>query len=145
MRVLLDENVPIQALPILRRTLRGHDIEHVEEIGWKSKKDRFLLPDAVKAGYDVFVTKDINQLSDPDETQIIRKAGMHHVRFRQDEGVAGFARAVGSVVAAMPDVMDDLVEADGQRLVSITKFENKKRHELTDPGTNPPPYWRRSG
>ena len=38
-KILLDENVPQQALPVLQRTLRGHEIDHVDLIHWKGKKD----------------------------------------------------------------------------------------------------------
>jgi predicted nuclease of predicted toxin-antitoxin system len=143
-KILLDENVPIQALEILRKTLRGHEVDHVEGIGWKGKKDPQLLPDTAAAGYDAFVTKDANQLSDPEETKLIKKSKLHHIRFGQDEGVAGFARAVGAVVAAMPDIVADLGAANGQRLVEITKLDRRKRHKLVDPKKNPPAYWRSS-
>jgi predicted nuclease of predicted toxin-antitoxin system len=143
-KILLDENVPIQALEILRKTLRGHDIDHVESIRWKGKKDLQLLPDTAAAGYAVFVTKDANQLNDPKETNLIKRSKLHHIRFGQDEGVSGFARAVGALVAAMPDVVEDLEAANGQRLVEITKLDRRKRHKVTNPRKDPPPYWRSS-
>jgi hypothetical protein len=36
-KLLLDENVPIQALDLLGRVLRGHEISHVDRIRWKGK------------------------------------------------------------------------------------------------------------
>jgi predicted nuclease of predicted toxin-antitoxin system len=143
MRLLLDENVPVQAVEVLRRTLRGHEVDHVEGIRWKGKKDLNLLPDAAAAGYAAFVTKDANQLNDPKETQLIRKSKLHHIRFGQDDGVAGFARAVGALVAAMPEVVEELATVRGPRLVNITKLDRRKRHTTIDPKTDPPPYWRR--
>jgi hypothetical protein len=140
-RFLLDENVPMPAIEVLRRTLRGHDVDHVEGIKWKGKKDSQLLQDIAAAGYDAFVTQDANQLSDPKETELIRKSKVHHIRFSQDEGVAGFARAVGGLIAAMPDVAEELNGADGQRLVKITKLDRRKRHESINPKTHPPAYW----
>jgi hypothetical protein len=146
--LLLDENVPVQALPVLQRTLRGHQVDHVDSLDrrgtrWKGKKDRQLLPDAGTAGYEVFVTKDSNQLADPVETRLIKQSGIHHVRFQQDEGVAGYARAVGALVAAMADVVAELDTASGQRLVRIVKLDPKKRrHETVDPDIDPPSYWR---
>jgi hypothetical protein len=106
----------------------------------------FLLPDAAKRGYHVFVTKDNNQLNDPDQTSLIRKSKLHHVRFDQgNRGVSDYARAVGCLVAAMYDVMEELQAADGQRLVKITKLDaSKRRHETINPKTDPPAYWRSS-
>ena len=149
MKLLLDENVPVQALDVLRRTLRGHDVDHVERLarkarGWKGKKDAQLLPDAAAAGYDALVTKDANQLDDPVETRLIKRAGIHHVRFQQDPGVAGYARAVGALVAAMVDVVADLDAAGGKRLVRIMRLDpHRARHEVVDPDVDPPRYWPR--
>jgi hypothetical protein len=36
MRLLLDEDVPIQLLEPLQRLLPGHRVEHVDGIGWKA-------------------------------------------------------------------------------------------------------------
>jgi hypothetical protein len=102
------------------------------------------LPDTKAAGYEAFVTKDANQLNDPVETELIKKSRLRHIRFGQDEGVAGSARAVGAVVAAMPDIVEDLDAANGQRLVEITKLDRRKRHKLVDPKKNPPAYRRSS-
>ena len=142
MRILLDENVPIQTLDLLGRVLRRHDVEHVDQVGWKGKKDRFLLPDAAAAGYDVLVTKDSNQLSDPDECQLIKWSRLHHVRFRQGEGLRGLGAAVASVVVAMPQIVEELELADGQRLIQIRGIDpTRRRHETIDPSQDPPPYW----
>ena len=142
MKILLDENVPIQTLDLLSRVLRGHDVDHVDRRGWKGKKDRFLLPDAASAGYDVLVTKDSNQLSDPDECRLIRTSGLHHVRFRQGDGLRGLGAAVASVVVAMPQIVEELATAGGQRLVRISGINpTRLRHETIDPAQDPPAYW----
>jgi hypothetical protein len=142
-KVLLDENVPIQVLAVLERVARDHEFHHVDQIEWKSKKDKFLLADAAAKGYQAIVTNDISQLNDPSETQAIRQSQMHHIRFEQDEGIVGYAHAVGSIIAAMPGVMQELAAADGQRLVRITKLERRRRHTTTDPSVDPPTYWGR--
>jgi hypothetical protein len=41
MRILLDENVPVDLLPFLRST--GHAAESVNFIGWKGVKKRRLI------------------------------------------------------------------------------------------------------
>ena len=111
MKILLDEDVPLQVADFLRPLLEPSGVvavDHVDDVRWKGKKDRFLIPDCAKAGYSVFVTKDRNQLNDPDETAIIRKSGIHHVTFRMDNGRSGLARAVASIIAAMPAIVEDL-------------------------------------
>lgn len=145
MRIFLDEDVPVQVAYFLRLVFEGSSttaIDHVDTVRWKGKKDRFLIPDCAKRGYDVFVTKDRSQMNDPEEVAVIRKAGIHHVTFKMDSGRAGYARAVASIVAAMPAIVDELEAADGQRLVTIRKIDgNQKRHSVVDPSVNPPRYW----
>lgn len=143
MRILLDENTPVQMLPALQQVLPGHEVDHVANLQWASKKDLHLIPDAAARGYQVLVTKDGAQLDDPDELDAIKKAGIHHVRFKQGRGILGLARALGSVIATMPEVMDDLSKARRQRLVQIKGLEGGRRHEVIDPRKDPPKYWPR--
>ncbi|MFF5756001.1 DUF5615 family PIN-like protein [Streptomyces longwoodensis] len=146
MRILIDENVPVQVLEMLRRLLPGHEVAHVSEIKWAGKKDLALLPDAAKKGFGAFVTRDARQLEDPWETQAIKKSGMHHVRFSQThKGMAGLGLAMGAVVAAMPLIVGELVAADSQRLVHVKGLNplSKHRFDLVDPALAPPSYWPR--
>ena len=143
MRLLLDEDVPIPLLEPLRRILSGHQVDHVDELGWKGKKDRFLLPDAGNRGYDLLLTNDSAQLADVDECRAIRDSGLHHVRYHQDtrRGVDGLALAMGAVLAAIRQVIRELESVDGQRLVEIQSIGPGKRHHTIDPRQDPPPYW----
>jgi len=141
--ILLDENTPVQLIEPLRLILRnGHAVEHVQTLKWKSKKDRDLLPDAAKRGFDVLVTQDSNQLQDPEECRLLKKAGLHHVRFKGGGGLKGVGRAMGAVLIAMPDIVEDLSDAKGQRLVQIFSVNaGAKRFTSIDPVQTPPPYW----
>jgi PIN like domain len=145
-RLLLDEDTPVQLLEPLRRFLPGHHVDHVEGIGWKGKQDRNLFADAAQSGYEAFLTNDQGQLDDPLECRAIRDSGMHHIRYRQETGprrggLDGLAFAMGAVVAAIRFVVTDLERVDGQRLVLIRSIAMEKRHELVDPEVDPPPYW----
>jgi Domain of unknown function (DUF5615) len=143
MRLLLDEDVPVQLLEPLRRLLPGHDVDHANDLGWKGKKDRFLLPDASKRGYDALLTNDSAQLEDVEESRAIRDSTMHHIRYHQDtrRGMDGLALAVAAVMAAIRQVFRDLDSADGQRLVEIQSIQPGRRHRVIDPRIEPPPYW----
>lgn len=140
MRVLLDENVPVQLLDPLRHVLRAHDVDHVETVGWKGKKDGSLIPDAAARMYHVFLTKDTNQLAVPEECDAIKRSRLHHVRFKQADGLAALGRAIGSIVVAMHPIMEALESAGSQRLVFIGNAV--REFEVTDPKVNPPSaYW----
>jgi predicted nuclease of predicted toxin-antitoxin system len=55
MRILLDENVPVDLLPFLRSA--GHTAESVNFIGWKGVKNGDLLTRA-RTDFDLFITRD---------------------------------------------------------------------------------------
>lgn len=56
----------------------------------------------------MLVTEDSHQLDDPDECLILKRCGLHHVRSAQGRGLKGLARSMGAVIAAMPDVVEEL-------------------------------------
>jgi PIN like domain len=145
MKLLLDEDVPVQLIEPLRRLLREHQVDHVQDLGWKGKKDHFLLPDATGKGYNALITNDSAQLDNAAETRAIRDSGIHHIRYRHDtrRGVDGLALAMASVMAAIRPVLRELDNADGQRLVEIHAIQPTKRYRIIDPRVDPPPYWPR--
>lgn len=55
MKILLDENAPVDILPVLRAA--GHEAESVNFIGWKGLKNGELLAQA-QSGFDLFLTRD---------------------------------------------------------------------------------------
>jgi hypothetical protein len=147
MKVLLDEDVPKPLLPALQRVLTGHEVVHVDDLHWKSKKDSNLLADAAGRDFDAILTNDSKQLDDAEECRAIRDSGLHHIRYRQQTGrgasggMNGLALAMGAILAAMRQVMRELEEADGQRLVLIHEIRNERRHDTADPRIDPPAYW----
>lgn len=56
MRLLLDECVPRP----LKRDLVGHDVEHVVDMGWSSKRNGELLMLMVAERFDALLTVDQN-------------------------------------------------------------------------------------
>lgn len=56
MRILLDECAPRP----LRRSLPGHDVRTVQEMGWDGLENGDLLREFTSAGFDVFLTVDQN-------------------------------------------------------------------------------------
>lgn len=145
MRILLDEDVPVQLLEPLRVVLKGHTVDHVDKIGWKGKKDPRLYPDAKGKGYDAIITHDLAQLEDPAETKAIRDSGMHHVRYTVQTGRDGLGRAMAAVLAAAAPLFRELEKAAGQRLVRISEISAANRYAAVDPLVEPPAYWPRSG
>jgi hypothetical protein len=92
----------VQLLEPLRRLLPGHQVDHVQGLGWKGKPDHFLLADAAARGYDVLVTNDSGQMDSPKECRDIRDSGIHHTGYRMLDGLDGLALAMGAVLAGQP-------------------------------------------
>lgn len=147
MKFLLDEDVPVQLVEPLRRLLREHRVDHVQNLGWKGKKDRFLLPHASGKGYDALITNDSAQLDSAEETRAIRDSRMHHIRYQHDtrRGIDGLALAMAAVMAAIRPLVRELDDAHGQRLVEIQAIQPTRRYKITNPRVDPPPYWPRHG
>lgn len=56
----------------------------------------------------------------------------------------GLALALGSLIAAMPLVMEELAATDGQRLIEIVAIDQRRRFNIIDPQrTSPSAYWPR--
>lgn len=141
MRILVDEDTAVQVVDALRHLLSGHQVDHITQLNCSGNKDRCVLRDAASTGYDVFITKDRNQLNDPDELAAIKKSKLHHVRYSQHHpGLPGFALALGSILAAMTAVIAELERADTQRLVHITAVDPRHWFEIIDPATQAPNY-----
>lgn len=140
-RLLLDEDVPVQLLEPLRRLLPGHKVDHVQGLGWKGKPDHFLLADAAARGYDVLVTNDSGQMDSPKECRDIRDSGIHHTRYRMLDGLDGLALAMGAVLAAIRPIVKELASVGAQRLVVVQGIAPGKRHTTVDPAVDPPRYW----
>ena len=144
-KLLLDEDVPVQLLEPLRRLLPGHQVDHVQGLGWKGKPDHFLLADAAARGYDVLVTNDSGQMDIPKECRDIRDSGIHHTRYRMLDGLDGLALAMGAVLAAgmaaIRPIVKELASVGAQRLVVVQGIAPGKRHTTVDPAVDPPRYW----
>lgn len=145
MRVLVDEGMPVQMLDPLRLN-RGHRFEHVNDLRWKGKKDTSLFRDAASRGFEAILTLDVAQLESAEESRALRRSKLHHIGIQQGrsaQGIRGMARVIASVLAAMPYVLDDLVGADGQRIVELSLLKASRRHDVFDPKieTTRFPYW----
>ncbi len=143
MRVLLDEDVPVPLVELLRHILDGHQVDHVYDLHWGGKTDRDLYKDARARGYEVVLTNNLKQLQDPDECAAIRRSGVHHVSYEIDNGLQGLALASGAICAAMRRVLEELAGRPKQHLVRIAGLSgSKSRFTISDPSTDPPsPYW----
>jgi hypothetical protein len=148
MRVLLDEDVPVQLLePLQHLTAGRHVVDHVTKVKLSGKKDRPLFRVAKERGYEAVVTNDWGQLNDPQETKAIAASGLHHIRYAQKTklGRKGLALALGALVASLPLILDELAALSaGQQLVRVEGLDpNRKHYRVTDPKVDPPPYWPR--
>jgi hypothetical protein len=76
-------------------------------------------------------------------SQLIARVAFALATRRKSGGCRYEMSALGAVIAAMPMLMEDLEQVDGQRLVHIVGLDPGRRYEVTDPAANPPNYWPR--
>jgi hypothetical protein len=97
-----------------------------------------------KTRLHVVLTQDKSQLDDPEHCTAIKRSGLHRIAFSQGSGLRGLAVAMESVLTSIVDVVSELEQADGQRLVHIDGLgPTRKRHRTADPSRKPPKDWPR--
>ena len=137
MKILLDESVPMFLLAALREILPDrHVVDHTDDITWKSKKDKQLLPDAAGRGYAMYITRDQRQLLDAGEVAAIFKSKMHWVGYVSKNDRIGLGLSAAAVLATVPSLVRDL-EGSPQKLIRLkpvpggrARFEEVRRDEV---------------
>jgi PIN like domain len=144
MKVLLDEDVPVPLVELVRHVLREHHVDHVYSVGWGKKTDINLYRDARARGYEVVVTNNLRQINDPVECDAIKKSGRHVVFYTLESGLQGLALASGAICAAIRPVITNLEGRSEQHLVWITGLAaSKRRYTIKNPATDAvSAYWR---
>jgi hypothetical protein len=128
LRILLDEDVSQPLLEPLRRILKPHAVDHVNDIVWKGKKDVQVLRDAPVRGYGMLVTHNLGQLRIPDEVKAIKRSGIHHVTYVTAKGLTGEALGMASLLASMRRVVAEAEASDEPVSFSIAKLTDRQRH-----------------
>jgi hypothetical protein len=145
-KLLLDENVPAPMTLTVKTLLRrSHEVQHVIDVpGWSGTKDLQLYPKAKEAGFHVVVTNDAKQMNRRLEVEAIARSGLHRVQYpHRQNGLVGLGLAVAAVCAALPSVLQELAEANGQRLVTLRAIDPGRDHRyaIYDPASAPPRFW----
>jgi predicted nuclease of predicted toxin-antitoxin system len=83
MKILLDEDVPVDILPVLRAAQQ--EAESVNFLGWKGLPNGELLARA-QAGYDLFVTRDKDFEAEPLGRYVTPQFGIVLLAIRQQRG-----------------------------------------------------------
>lgn len=147
MRLLLDENVPLPMARIVRLLLKHQSIDHVAELpGWAGTRDIDLYARAAAEGFHVILTNDTKQLSRPLEVAAIAVSGLHRIEYRQNHkhgGLVGLGAAIATVCAGLPHALDELEQANGQRLIALNAVDpsRQSRLRIVDPEEAPPKFW----
>ncbi|MFJ2650473.1 hypothetical protein ACIO1C_27595 [Streptomyces sp. NPDC087420] len=145
--MLLDENMPRPMANIVRTLLAGHNVSHVQDLqGWSGTKDVELYPKARAEGFEAIITNDSKQMNRRLEVAAIAESGLHRIEYRQNNkhgGLVGLGTAIATVCAALPHAMDELAEADGQRLILLRGIDPTRgsRLQVTIPALEPPRLW----
>ncbi len=98
MRILLDENVPVDVLPVLHAA--GHRVESVNLLGWKGLGNGEVLARAV-AGFDLLLTRDKDFDAAVVTSAVTTRFGVVLLTIPQQRG-ADYAAAFAAVWPADP-------------------------------------------
>lgn len=150
MRLLLDENVPNPLTSTIKTLLRtSHDVTRILDLdGWSGTKDLSLYDQAAAAGFEVLPTNDAKQMQRQHEVEAVARSRVHRVQYpHRHGGLVGIGVAMATVCAALPSVLDELSDASGQQLVTLTGIDPRpgSRYTVTDPRQDPPKFWPSSG
>jgi hypothetical protein len=141
-RLLLDENVPAPMTSTVKTLLRrSHDVQHVIDVaGWSGTKDLQLYAKAQEAGFEVVVTNDAKQMNRKTEVEAIARSGLHRVQYpHRQNGLARLGLAMATLCAALSSVLQELADADGQRLVTLRAIEPWTRPQVRGPQSSERP------
>lgn len=110
MKFLIDENVNVAVVDPLRVTFIGHSFTTVREQRWLGLKDTPLFEAMSAERFDVLVTRDRDQLTDPSERTALRDHGLHWVGVKPPKfpGIKGLALETAALVAGLPYVLEGL-------------------------------------
>lgn len=79
MKVYLDENMPPFVAVPLAQVYHGHEFRTPDDEDLRGVQDVELLQTLRGRGFDVIVTRDANQLKNPDERQAVAASGLRWV------------------------------------------------------------------
>lgn len=112
MKLLVDHNVNHGVTEILPSIFLHHEFRHAYDEHLHELKDIELFAAMSAAGYEGLITRDHNQLKDPDEKNALRSRGLHWIGYRapSQPGVLGLALETATILAGLPYVLEAQTE-----------------------------------
>lgn len=109
MRFFLDENESQVVLEPLRLLYMSHEFVLWQDEGLGGLDDIPLIRELSRRRFDALITRDKNQLSDPDERRALIDGHVHWIGHKEPEpGLAGIASLVAGYISAFPHILDGL-------------------------------------
>ncbi|RMI14241.1 hypothetical protein [Cellulomonas triticagri] len=107
MRFLLDQNANTGSLPSLRTFFADHHVAHASERGWGALEDVDLFEAMAEDGFTHLITRDRNQLRDPDERAALRAHDLTWVGVRDTRagGLLGLSIETATLLTGLPHVL----------------------------------------
>lgn len=124
MRFFLDENETVAVLPPLRAVLFDHEFVPVEDLGFTGRDDKQLFPDVAALGFDAIITRDRNQLADPEERKSLMDNNLHWIGHREPaaSGLLLVASISAAYLAALPHIIVELSAVSGPSAFHVSNL-----------------------
>lgn len=109
MKLYIDENLPHALVEPLTKLYRGHTFRHPAQEILTGVEDVELFSELGVRDFDAIITQDANQLTNQDEREGLRKAGLHWIGVPQlnEAGIHGMGAVAGMVIAGLPYFFED--------------------------------------
>ena len=130
MKFYLDENFPPDLVHPLRRIYSEHEFAAWTEEGLASTLDLDLFPELVSRGFDAIITRDRQQLKNPEERSALLDAGLRWVGLRDTKlgGLAMISITAASLIAGLRFVINHEVETvEYSYLINNVPHEARQR------------------
>lgn len=113
MKFFLDENETDEILRVIRPVFHEHEFRTAAEEGLLDTDDIPLFGEVSKRGFTAIITRDRNQLANPDEREALRTNGLHWIGHKEPDtqGISIITSLTAGYLAAFPHVLDALSTA----------------------------------
>lgn len=113
MRFFLDNNETDAILPVLKLVFPSQNFRTAAQESLEDALDIPLFAELKRRGFDAIITRDKNQLADPDEKKALRNCGLHWIGHRDPntEGINIITSLTAGYLSAFPHILKFLDHA----------------------------------
>ncbi|WP_156887921.1 PIN family toxin-antitoxin system, toxin component [Corynebacterium frankenforstense] len=124
MKVVIDANEMPRLAQLLGNLFTDIEFVHVRDLGLMEASDQQLFEELNSRGFDLLITRDLNQLRNPDEMEGLRGSGLSWIGHKESKknGLAGLREILATYSVALPHVQSVLRESGEAMYFKLRKL-----------------------